>query len=113
MFIIQGLAVRMLMECSNVFAARFKGAVMTILAKACVENGITDEAEIVEIINLTSASMIDAIRQLPGVTNDEIWNNIVYAGQVSYAYAYKYVYYVSLGTYPSVRVSSWRLLTSA
>lgn len=78
----------------NVFAQRFVKAAMTILAGACVENGITSTEEITEVIQLTSAGLLDTIKELPSVAGNETkWEILVVAGQMTYAYAYPYVYY--------------------
>ena len=51
---------------------------------------------VTEIVELTGAGLLPAIRELPGVTSDAAYDTIIAAGQESYAYAYKYVYFVSL-----------------
>lgn len=51
---------------------------------------------VVEIVELTGAGLLPAIRQLPGVTTDAAYAEIVRSGQETYAYAYKYVYFVSI-----------------
>jgi hypothetical protein len=58
---------------------------------------ITDTAIIGEVIELTGASLIDEIAHIPGIQGvPGAWEMVVYAGQVAYAEAYKYVYLVSI-----------------
>lgn len=46
---------------------------------------ITHEAHIGEAIELTSASLIDKLYEIPGIEgNATFWNVIVYAGQLAY-----------------------------
>ncbi|KAL2136403.1 hypothetical protein VTI74DRAFT_3837 [Chaetomium olivicolor] len=66
-----------------------------LIAPACAGLGITNRAEIGEIIHLTSVSLIKEIKQLPGVT-DEKWVVIVAAGQQAFANAYPWAYYCSV-----------------
>lgn len=47
---------------------------------------ITSEAVIGEVIELTSASLIEEIAEIPGIAGVEgAWEAVVYAGQVSFA----------------------------
>lgn len=58
---------------------------------------ITDPAIIGEVIELTGASLINNIAEIPEVKAiPGAWEAIVYAGQLAYASAYKYVYLVSI-----------------
>lgn len=50
-----------------------------------------------EVVKLTGAGLLDGIRELPGLQgNEEAYEKIVRAGQMSYADAYRYVYLVSI-----------------
>jgi hypothetical protein len=69
----------------NVFSQKFVIGSKAILAVACVENGIKDPDEITTIIQLTAAGLLKTMRELPYVPNDEVWNNLVRAGQETYA----------------------------
>ncbi|KAI9695546.1 MAG: hypothetical protein M1820_008559 [Bogoriella megaspora] len=80
----------------NVFVQRFVMGSKTILVGACNRNGINGTEEITTIIEYTSAGLLTAIRELPYVPNDQVWAELVRAGQETYAYAYPYVYYVSI-----------------
>lgn len=54
-------------------------------------------ALIKSVAELTGASLIEEILHLPGVDgNVTFWNELVLAGQESYAHAYPYVYYASI-----------------
>lgn len=58
---------------------------------------ITDTAVITEAIELTGASLLPKIGELPGVAGvPGAYDAIVLAGQTAYAHAYKYVYLVSI-----------------
>lgn len=90
----------------NVFYNKFVDAATTkFLVPAAMKvldpTGVPDpkvtlKQTVVEIVELTGAGLLPAIRKLPGVSSDAAYDTIVAAGQESYAYAYKYVYYVSL-----------------
>jgi MFS family permease len=79
----------------NVFSQHFKTNAVAYIGKAAFINGINSTAEITEIVTLTSAGLLPAIRQLPGVT-DKAYNDLVLAGQQAYAESYPWVYYVSI-----------------
>jgi hypothetical protein len=58
---------------------------------------ITDLNVITEAIELTSASEIKGIMNLPGIAGSQAaYDAVVLAGQIAYAESYKYVYYVSI-----------------
>jgi len=81
----------------NVFYNKFVPKLSLNIAIACLSNRIGNLSVIVEAAELTGASLLDEILHLPGVDgNLTIWNDIVVAGQESYAYAYPYVYYTSI-----------------
>ncbi|KAF2675367.1 putative MFS drug efflux pump [Microthyrium microscopicum] len=80
----------------NVFSEKFKANAINLVGIACFKAGIIDKATIAEIINLTAAGLVDAIREVPGVKTDAAWESIVVAGQEAYAKSYPYVYYVSI-----------------
>jgi len=82
----------------NVFYNKFVPAAIHNIGGAMVfKLNITNLAVITEAITLTGASLIEDIALLPGVKGvpgaEEL---IVAAGQIAYAEAYKYVYYVSI-----------------
>jgi hypothetical protein len=57
-----------------------------------------DPVVIGEIITLTGQSLIDRIKDIPAVAaaGPKAYDAIIIAGQIAYADAYKYVYYVSI-----------------
>lgn len=58
---------------------------------------ITDPAVIGEAIAITGASLLQDLQELPGIKGvPGAYELIVYAGQLAYADAYKWVYYVSI-----------------
>lgn len=62
------------------------------------ELGITNVTYITEAIQLTSLSMLDGLRLIPGIGHNETaFGIVVEAGRMAYAESYKYVYYASLG----------------
>jgi len=81
----------------NVFLNKFIPKLSYNIAVACVKHDIFDGATIKAAAELTGASLLDEILKLPAINgNVTIWKDIVLAGQVSYAYAYPYVYYTSI-----------------
>ncbi|KAL9083062.1 MAG: hypothetical protein Q9159_005991, partial [Coniocarpon cinnabarinum] len=90
----------------NVFYNKFVSAAQTqFLVPAAMKvldpTGVPNPQEtlketVVQIVELTAAGLLPAIRQLPGVQSEGAYEVIVAAGQETFAYAYKYVYYVSL-----------------
>ena len=61
------------------------------------ELGITSPKLIQAAIEITSVSLLDELKTLPGIGNNETaYAIIVGAGQIAYAAAYKYVYYASI-----------------
>ncbi|KAK4133351.1 MFS general substrate transporter, partial [Trichocladium antarcticum] len=79
----------------NVFVHKLVPELRTMVGGACVQNGVTDPAVIDEVITLTGASLVREIRDLPGI-DEEIWAELVAAGQRAYAHAYPWVYYCSV-----------------
>jgi hypothetical protein len=58
---------------------------------------ITSPEIIGEAIAITGASLLPALQELPGIKDvPGAYELVVYAGQLAYAEAYKYVYYVSI-----------------
>lgn len=61
---------------------------------------ITSPAELTELVGLTASGLLPVIKTLPGVAGAKdpqlAYDTLVYAGQETFAYAYPYVYYVSL-----------------
>lgn len=58
---------------------------------------ITDVKVIGEAIVITGSSLLPALQELPGIKGvPGAYELVVYAGQLAYAEAYKWVYYVSI-----------------
>ena len=58
---------------------------------------ITSTKLIGEVITLTGASLLAPIAEVPGIKGvPGAYEMVVYAGQIAFAEAYKYVYYVSI-----------------
>jgi hypothetical protein len=69
------------------------------MAKAGVLNPLAPDIKLVtEVIGLTGQSLINEIALLPQIkaAGPKAYEMIVLAGQIAYADAYKYVYYVSI-----------------
>jgi hypothetical protein len=81
----------------NVFYNKFVPLLTVSIGTACYENYIFNISIITEIAQLTGASLINDILDVPGVDgNVTKWNLIVQAGQQAYADAYPWVYYTSI-----------------
>ncbi|KAL4882699.1 major facilitator superfamily domain-containing protein [Aspergillus karnatakaensis] len=73
-------------------AAHYIGGVMTI------QLNITDPTLLEHAIELTSASLLEGLHAIPGITgNQAAYDTVVRAGQIAFAESYKWVYYVSIG----------------
>lgn len=58
---------------------------------------ITNTTYIAEAIELTGASLLDGLREIPGIAgNETAYQAVVAAGQMAYSEGYKWVYYVSI-----------------
>jgi len=82
----------------NVFVSKFtENAIKYIGGTMALELGITNTTYITEAITITSVSLIEELKQIPGIAgNDTAYQMVVYAGQVAYAESYKYVYLASI-----------------
>ena len=81
----------------NIFISKFTPAAIKYIGGTLVEGGVADPAVIQEAIVLTGASLLEEISQLPGIQgNEALYQAVVYAGQLAYAEAYKWVYYASI-----------------
>lgn len=63
--------------------------------------GLTNVTIITEALELTGASLIQDVAAIPQIAKlgPAVYNEFVIAGQVAYADAYRYVYFVSIGTF--------------
>ncbi|KAF2753288.1 MFS general substrate transporter [Pseudovirgaria hyperparasitica] len=80
----------------NVFAQKFVPYAMENIGRTLAMHNITSPAIIGEVVELTGASLLHVVAEIPGIKgNETIYNAVVLAGQLAYAAAYKHVYYVS------------------
>ncbi|KAJ5557231.1 hypothetical protein N7494_001146 [Penicillium frequentans] len=82
----------------NVFISKFVPKATYYIGGAMeMYLNITDVDVITEVITLTGASLLDEIKEIPGIAgNETAYQIVVEAGQMAYAESYKYVYYVSI-----------------
>ncbi|KAH0411040.1 MFS multidrug transporter-like protein, partial [Aureobasidium melanogenum] len=82
----------------NVFISRFVPAATHYIGGTMVYKlNITSPAIIKAAIELTGASLLPELQTLPGIKGvPGAYEMVVFAGQLAYAEAYKYVYYVSI-----------------
>jgi len=81
-----------------VFISKFKGYAVEYIGGAMYAKlNITDPLLIKEAIELTGASLLEELNAIPGIGGvPGAHDLVVAAGQIAYAEAYKYVYYVSI-----------------
>jgi hypothetical protein len=73
-------------------AEKYIGGVMSM------QLNITDVGLITEAIELTSASLLEGLHEIPGINGSQTaYEAVVLAGQLAYAESYKWVYYASIG----------------
>ncbi|PNS14856.1 hypothetical protein CAC42_2085 [Sphaceloma murrayae] len=82
----------------NVFISKFVPAATYYVGGAMlVKLNITDTALIKEAIELTGASLLENLKEIPGIHGHPLaYELVVGAGRLAYAEAYKWVYYVSI-----------------
>ncbi|KAK0336986.1 hypothetical protein LTR91_024395 [Friedmanniomyces endolithicus] len=82
----------------NVFVSKFVPAAIYYIGGAMeLKLNITDPAVITEAIGITGISLLPLLQELPGIKGvPGAYELVVEAGQIAYAEAYKYVYYVSI-----------------
>ncbi|KAF2451629.1 MFS multidrug transporter-like protein [Karstenula rhodostoma CBS 690.94] len=82
----------------NVFISKFVPAAIHFIGGAMATKlNITDPAVIGEAIAITGGSLLPALQELPGIKGvPGAYELVVFAGQLAYAEAYQYVYYVSI-----------------
>lgn len=82
----------------NIFFNKFVGEATTLIGGTMVKYlNITNKAVITEAIELTGASLLPALKELPGIAgNETAYEMVVYAGQLAYSNSYSYVYLVSI-----------------
>lgn len=81
----------------NIFISKFVPAATKYIGSTLVQAGITSPAVIEEVIQLTGASLVDEIAQVPGIAgNQTLYDAVIFAGQEAYAASYRYVYLASI-----------------
>ncbi|RMZ76792.1 hypothetical protein DV737_g4655, partial [Chaetothyriales sp. CBS 132003] len=80
----------------NVLVGKFTPNALKYIAAPMVEAGITNMTVITEAILLTSASLLDEIKALPGLQDETLYNAVVEGGRMAYSESYKYVYLGSI-----------------
>ena len=82
----------------NVFVTKFAPNAIHYIGGAMeLELGITNVTYITEAIVLTGASLLEDLKTIPGIGNNETaYNIVVAAGQLAYSESYKYVYLTSI-----------------
>lgn len=59
---------------------------------------ITNTTYIAQAIELTGASLLPGLHNIPGINgSDAAYDAVVKAGQIAFAESYKWVYYASIG----------------
>lgn len=81
----------------NVFINQFVPNAKTYIGGTLIEYGVTNPLIFIEAIELTGASLLSKVAELPGVHGvPGAYEAVVAAGQIAYAESYKYVYYTSI-----------------
>ena len=80
----------------NVFLSKFVPNATKYIGGTMFELGITNVSLITEAITLTGASLLEPLREIPGLQNETAYQMVVAAGQLAYSESYKYVYLASL-----------------
>jgi hypothetical protein len=80
----------------NVFISKFVPKAIKYIGGTMVAYGITNETYITEVIGLTGESLLEPIREIPGLANETVYQAVIAAGQLAYAESYKYVYLGSI-----------------
>ncbi|KAK0302105.1 hypothetical protein LTR01_008960 [Friedmanniomyces endolithicus] len=82
----------------NVFVSKFVPAAVYYIGGAMkTKLNITDVDVITEAIGITGISLLPLLNELPGIKGiPGAYELVVEAGQIAYAEAYKYMYYVSI-----------------
>ena len=82
----------------NVFVGKFvPNAEKYIGGTMVLKLGITNVSYISEAIILTGASLLEELKMIPGIgQNETAYQMVVAAGQLAYSESYKYVYLTSI-----------------
>ena len=81
----------------NVFVSKFVKNAITYIGGTMYSIGITDKTLITEAIELTGVSLIQELKNIPGIAgNETAYEMVVLAGQIAYAQSYRWVYLASI-----------------
>lgn len=80
----------------NVFVSKLVPNLIKYIGGTMVEYGITNSTYIGKAITLTSESLLEHMKEIPGLENETVYEAVVAAGQLAYAESYKYVYLGSI-----------------
>lgn len=81
----------------NVFINKFTPAAVEYIGGALYSGGITSTETITEVIELTGAALLSQIGKIPGIAGNQVlYDEVIQAGQIAFAEAYKYVYFASI-----------------
>jgi Fungal trichothecene efflux pump (TRI12) len=82
----------------NIFVSKFIPNAKTYIGGTMLYKlNITNLTHITHAIELTGASLLEGLREIPGIAgNETAYQMVVQAGQVAYAESYKYVYLASI-----------------
>ncbi|KAL4805825.1 fungal trichothecene efflux pump [Aspergillus unguis] len=83
----------------NIFISKFTPNATRYIGGLMVRDlNITDVSLITEVIELTGASLLEKLHEIPGIAgNQTAYEAVVTAGQIAYSESYKWVYYASVG----------------
>ncbi|OJD34843.1 mfs drug efflux [Diplodia corticola] len=81
----------------NVFAQKFAHAAseLILVPTAAVTLQTKDPEILTKVVDITVAGLLDMFYEFPNITETQV-QTLIHAGQETYAYAYPYVYYVSI-----------------
>lgn len=81
----------------NVFINKFIPNATTLIGGTMLKFGIKNKTLIAHAIEITGASILEELREIPGIGQNETrYRALVLAGQMAYAASYKYVYFTSI-----------------
>ncbi|KIX02552.1 uncharacterized protein Z518_08493 [Rhinocladiella mackenziei CBS 650.93] len=82
----------------NVFANKFKTKVLEQVGGVMVgQLGFTNPYYVMDAIDATATSLLENLREIPGITgNETAYQIVVTAGQIAYSESYKWVFLVSI-----------------
>ncbi|KAI9670886.1 MAG: hypothetical protein M1817_003771 [Caeruleum heppii] len=82
----------------NVFVSKFIPNAQRYIGGAMLQMGIRNRTLIVRAIEITSESLIEELKHIPGIEgNTTRYEIVLRAGQMAFSESYKFVYYSSIG----------------